>query len=217
MRTLTTKKGIVVETPYEDSEAMGRLLQATNRGGALERSRFAQDLAGKTRLSADQWTWVHKLVLDSERPADPVAPSAKLDGIDGLFAIFDEAKSHLKWPKLRFQLPELDVDLVTIKVAGAASKYDGQIMVTSGSWNDGTNKFYGRIARDGDFTKGKDCTDDVVAFLLRLIADPVGICADAGKKNGHCCFCYTQLSDDRSLDKGYGPICAKHWGLPWGN
>lgn len=32
----------------------------------------------------------------------------------------------------------------------------------------------------------------------------------------HCCFCGQKLTDGRSKVKGYGPICAAKFNLPWG-
>lgn len=44
--------------------------------------------------------------------------------------------------------------------------------------------------------------------------------ADQAAKFGHltsrCVFCSRKLADDRSIDVGYGPICAAKYDLPWG-
>lgn len=53
-------------------------------------------------------------------------------------------------------------------------------------------------------------------FLSRLKADPVGFLAECGRAMDRCCYCNLPLEDERSKQVGYGPICAKHWGLPWG-
>jgi hypothetical protein len=56
----------------------------------------------------------------------------------------------------------------------------------------------------------------VSALLDELEADPKGFTAAHGKEHGQCCFCGWSLTDERSVCKGYGPICAGHYGLPWG-
>lgn len=33
---------------------------------------------------------------------------------------------------------------------------------------------------------------------------------------GNCVFCGRTLTDERSIDAGYGPVCAEHNDLPWG-
>lgn len=43
--------------------------------------------------------------------------------------------------------------------------------------------------------------------------------AALGHQTHHCCFCGLELTDDgdgKSVDVGYGPVCAKNNGLPWG-
>lgn len=43
--------------------------------------------------------------------------------------------------------------------------------------------------------------------------------ADLGHHTSHCCFCGIELSDEgegRSVEVGYGPVCARKNGLPWG-
>jgi Family of unknown function (DUF6011) len=40
--------------------------------------------------------------------------------------------------------------------------------------------------------------------------------AALGHTTSFCCFCSLELTDDRSTDVGYGPVCASKRGLPWG-
>lgn len=40
--------------------------------------------------------------------------------------------------------------------------------------------------------------------------------ARLGHLTGRCVFCSRKLTDDRSTEVGYGPICADREGLPWG-
>jgi uncharacterized protein (TIGR02996 family) len=54
-------------------------------------------------------------------------------------------------------------------------------------------------------------------FLDRMSADPVGFVAECGRDMGRCCYCNMPLEDERSKVVGYGPTCAKRWGLPWGD
>jgi hypothetical protein len=37
-----------------------------------------------------------------------------------------------------------------------------------------------------------------------------------GHQYGNCVFCSKDLTDDRSVTVGYGPVCAKNNHLPWG-
>ena len=58
--------------------------------------------------------------------------------------------------------------------------------------------------------------NDLTSILSKLAGAPARIAAAYGKLTGNCCFCGTGLTNDNSTDVGYGPVCAKRWGLPWG-
>ncbi len=55
--------------------------------------------------------------------------------------------------------------------------------------------------------------------VRKLTADMVLTAEDAkafGDQYHACVYCSTQLTDQRSVDAGYGPKCAVKHGLPWG-
>jgi hypothetical protein len=47
--------------------------------------------------------------------------------------------------------------------------------------------------------------------------DLAGFLAECSKDLGCCCYCNKPLTDERSKLVGYGEICARRWGLGWGN
>ena len=205
LRTLVTKKGKRVDTPYSDAEALDRLssLVAT---GKVRSSDFAHDLLNRrARLTADMMTWVHVLVVEAEQPAPEVGPSRSFPRIA---ALFETAKEHRKAPAIRF--PGL-----RLKVTRGGS-FPGSIGVTDGGPY-GSSKWFGRILPSGEFVPSRATTSDVVAFLEKFEADPASVAAHEGHESGSCCFCAQELTDERSLHVGYGPICAGNFGLPWGD
>lgn len=46
----------------------------------------------------------------------------------------------------------------------------------------------------------------------RLTADQA---AAFGRTSSFCCYCCRHLEDGRSVEVGYGPVCAKKYNLPW--
>jgi hypothetical protein len=56
--------------------------------------------------------------------------------------------------------------------------------------------------------------------LVRKIAPEMALTAEQakawGKLYGNCIYCSLDLTDERSIDAGYGPKCAAKRGLPWG-
>jgi hypothetical protein len=63
----------------------------------------------------------------------------------------------------------------------------------------------------------RELEEKILETLGKIESDPSGFAAEYGKKSGSCCFCGIQLTDPRSLNVGYGPVCADHYGLPWGD
>jgi len=49
-----------------------------------------------------------------------------------------------------------------------------------------------------------------------MCADPVGFFAREGLKSNRCSYCSAELTDSESRTRGYGPQCAKMYGLPYG-
>lgn len=135
-------------------------------------------------------------------------------GMQGIHLLFEKAKSHLKFPKIVVTLETGTA--IKMWIQGEKAKVPGALAVTvNGNWA-------GRITQDGSFETAKNFTPDhfytdgVVDFLKQFAADPAGVAAKYGKLSSNCCFCQTALTDPKSLGVGYGPTCAKHYGLPWG-
>ena len=57
--------------------------------------------------------------------------------------------------------------------------------------------------------------DNYLAMLETIEKDPIAAATLSGKLTSCCSFCSRELTDERSVVLGYGPVCAEHWGLPW--
>lgn len=80
----------------------------------------------------------------------------------------------------------------------------------------GSEAFLGTILANGNVDLRRN-----QAFRAQRIADDISRAAlapgEVGREIGSCIFCARALTDGRSLAKGYGPICAAKWSLPWGD
>ncbi|WP_113155930.1 DUF6011 domain-containing protein [Nitratireductor sp. OM-1] len=166
-----------------------------------------QDFAGslihqferKGDLSNKQWYWVQKLAEDAEFAGVPdfTKETETVGQMHGLIKLFETAKEHLKYPAIALQLPD------------------------GGPY--GSNVWYGRVSPDGVWQKSGAVESDlamsrkVQTLLKALSADPAGTASAYGKLTGHCCFCRRKLEDEKSTAVGYGPVCAKHYNLPYGS
>ena len=75
-----------------------------------------------------------------------------------------------------------------------------------------SGKLYGKAFRDGAWEYAPRLAQDTT--LRPLTADEA---AAFGHHTGQCVFCLRELTDERSVVVGYGPVCAAKRGLPWGD
>jgi hypothetical protein len=199
-------------SPYTDLEAMEKLADLKgNFPLSLYKSFHEGHPTYGRGLSSKQWQWVHKMACDAE--TKPIAPVDHI-GVDAskLVEMFTEAGSKVKWPKLSFVMA--DGRKIQLSRAGANAKVPGSINVTDGG-RYGENTWYGRIVGP-EFRASFKADEAVREFIQKLAADPKKFAAECGVKTGCCCFCAKELTTDSSVAAGYGPVCAKTWGLPWG-
>jgi hypothetical protein len=107
---------------------------------------------------------------------------------------------------------------LAVKWASVNGRNKGWLYVTDGGdYENGL--YFGKISPEGDFVTGKDCTAAIIEILTAFDANPVAFACEFGRRTNTCCFCGRHLTDDkegRSVEVGYGPICADTFGLPWG-
>lgn len=178
---------------------------------AMRNNGFAQSLIRQldTRgtLSSKQAYWFDKLANEDDRPQI----EAQALEASKIYSLFESTAARLKYPKVRVVV---NGNPLVLSRAGSNAKFPGSINVTDGG-PFGNNIWYGRISGDEWKPSGKR-EQWVSDWLQAFASNPAQVAADYGKMTGYCCFCNQQLTDDRSVGVGYGPICAKHWGLLWG-
>jgi hypothetical protein len=188
-------------------ETLSNCLDKLNaRDQAFARSMLNQ--AQRKPLSSKQLYWVDKLIAKTQNPT-PTAPQPahNIPPLTTIVSLLKQANVHLKHPAIV-------LNGVKFSLASERAKVPGSVNVL----NYNTKEWYGRILHDGKFVPGyrTEMTDSVAETMVKLADDPIKAASEYGRLTGRCCFCNLPLTDDRSTFVGYGPICAKHFGLPWG-
>jgi hypothetical protein len=112
----------------------------------------------------------------------------------------------LKSPKLRVLAPDGRSELrMSLTRTGSAP---GSISVVI------NGDFIGCIRPNGDCTSAIANDSALQGRLLLVAKDPTTAAKEYAVLMGLCSFCNKALTDAGSVACGYGPICAKHWGLP---
>tara|TARA_R110000824_G_scaffold103736_6_gene246412 strand:+ start:1107 stop:1946 length:840 start_codon:yes stop_codon:yes gene_type:complete len=209
------RQGILVDEVRFGGKLYNKIPSFWHDSGMLD-GFIDQHDAGK-KLSEKQLNCLLKMVLQA-RGDDKSKPkqekSAELPNINGVYDFLN--KATVQYPKIWLKLP--DGTDFRINRSGDRSKYKGQLQLSNGTYGDGM--YFGRISKEGDIYLMKDGPsrkDEILTLLSSLVENPEKIAKDYGRLTGNCCFCHRELSDDRSLDVGYGSTCASNYNLEWGN
>jgi hypothetical protein len=181
---------------------------------------FAQSLLGqldRRGLSNSQLFWLNKLSEKATATPEPEREKTKVGDLKGIMGLFDKAQEHLKFPAIVLAVrADEGYNEYRLSVAGDRARVPGSINVTNTDKPQST--WFGRILQTGEFEASpRDATPtNLIPGLARFAADPARVASESGRLTGRCCFCNKGLTDERSTEVGYGPICAKHYDLPWG-
>lgn len=127
---------------------------------------------------------------------------------------YAEIAARMKQASENLRKPRIIFGNIRLVIMGERSRTAGDIAIYGREMG---GDFYGRIAiDDGRFFPSQKSSNVITDQLDELDADPAEAAAGHGHATGNCCFCARDLTDPRSVTVGYGPVCADHFGLPWG-
>ncbi len=177
---------------------------------------FADSLikqGSKVMLSVKQLPYLDALIAKALASLNPKEPEqVDVGSFEGLVNIFKKAKEKLKFPKLYLSVDNVPI---TVSLAGPHSKAPGSINV-AGVGHFHERPWYGRVSPEGVWSKSSKVYPEqgsVESLLKALSANPAKAASEYGKLSGCCVFCGLALSDEKSVAAGFGPVCAKNWGL----
>lgn len=132
--------------------------------------------------------------LDSATRAVTPAKSMDVSRIEHVFAV--ALKNGIKRPKLR-------LGSVVFGLGRQGTSYEHTIFV-----NDKDRTYLGRVIA-GNFSRGRACTPEREAEIVKLGEDPLAAAVAYGKVTGECAICGRTLENADSIALGIGPICAE--------
>ena len=139
-----------------------------------------------------------------------VSPKVEIK-LDNIVEMLNYAKETIKSPSIQIVTDDATYSLT---IAGEQSQLPGTINVVSKS------VWYGRIFLDGKFQPSKKIPEPVIEQLMNALQafnnNPERMAHAYGRRTGRCCFCNLPLSNEKSIDVGYGPVCARNYRLKYG-
>ncbi len=209
-------------TPHEQKvEALRTALpQLAERDQSFAKS-LIESYDDHARLSDKQFVWIEKL-LDRVTPQSVEETKAKEAEKAALKPIVDllvTASEKHKKPAIRFVFS--DGTHGKLSLAPSYGVNAGHVYIKDGS------QYAGKITPSGELRLVGPNTDrkaELIEVLTNVAKDPIAAAKafakatkTADRKHGSCCFCGIELTDERSVIAGYGPICAAKYNLPWGD
>jgi hypothetical protein len=199
-----SRRGYVSVThDYTDQQCARALANQDNP------AQFAQDMVRvfrRGRLSPKQRAWLHILAHDVLCPPAESVESVELQGIADMFARRVDAGAK----RLVVRIKDDNDRPLVFKLSRDLCR----IFVSDGDY---PGCYYGFITlQTGAFTPSKEFDQAIIEPMAKFNADPAAVAQHYGHETNQCSFCGLELTDQRSVSVGYGPICAGNWGLPWG-
>lgn len=200
----------------------GSVVQVARRNGQLSSVRITAQIAHD--LARDL---PYLYSFQDQRAASGATTITRTEHVanaERLFALFERARQHSHTVAVRFDLTNTTRGL-RLELAGPSSRYAGQLLALTEQRNGRSRRsLYGVLSASGSFagTVGPtgielEIYNEVLQALRNFSEAPASYAAAHGRATGNCCFCGRGLTDARSVAVGYGPICADHYGLPWGD
>ena len=153
-------------------------------------------------LSEKQLAAVQKgMAKAKEWEAKKNKPKAKID-LSAIREKLEKGKEKLKKPVIRAG------DTFKFTFAPEDGKNAGFIYIRH------HNNYIGKIAENGDFFPYK-ATKEQITYLKEFAKDPIKELRTYGMTTGSCGLCGRSLSVKESVKRGYGPICAENYNLPY--
>jgi len=104
--------------------------------------------------------------------------------------------------------PNFYVGDLRLSLAGEHSKNFGAIYVQY------CGDYVGKIM-DNVFMPILSAPQDAINILMSIADNPRQSAIEHGKMSNHCSMCNKELTDDHSIEVGYGKVCASNWGLEY--
>jgi hypothetical protein len=117
--------------------------------------------------------------------------------------------------KAGIKRPKVNTGDLLFSLAPAHGHNAGHVYVKGEKDDYGDRPYLGKITPEGKFFAGRGVEDEVKQRIAEVGADVVTAAKAHGAQHNNCCFCSRDLTTNESVSNGYGPICAKRYGLPW--
>ncbi len=135
-----------------------------------------------------------------------------------VYKLLHTAQKNINYPKLRIvPFVENPKFVLMFTIAGERAAFPGSINITTDHELFDRRTFFGRILQSGEIAIQPSLTMNKVS--VELISDINDNLEEYIRKTSYltekCALCNEKIQDSYSKLVGWGPECAKKWGLKW--
>ena len=145
-----------------------------------------------------------KQVAAAKSILTPKASVGETISVEAIEKMFETARNN------GLKRPRFVVDKVEISAAPATGRNPGALYV---KYDRG---YSGKIVK-GEFYPVRNLSEELAKDLVEKVkfiaSSPIAAAKKYGHDTGNCSCCGRKLTDDKSVELGIGPVCAKRWGL----
>lgn len=159
----------------------------------------------------------HTTIGPAKRESLP--PRVVVNGLP-LVTLFDTAAKFLQRPKIVYKIhpPVHGIENLVFYRTTERSHAPNSVGVVNGA-EAPDNRILATIYRDKPTAFYTFIFDkpEIQQLIKKIAENPQEELRWNGVTHVRCCYCARPLTDPRSIDAGYGPVCAERWGLEWGS
>lgn len=199
-------KAEILESELTDGDA-AKIVKELK--GEFPRSLYNTYCLSSQPMSNNQRFWLHKLALTE------IEARKNKEVVGDIFTVFhtmlNKAGEKLQAPKIRLLSVEGGGEEIKLYLASLRTTLEGYVIIY------GDVGFLGKIDKSGVFypnvVKGATTPNWLIPTLKAFAENPQQQSKRYGALTGRCCFCYLSLSNTKSVNLGFGPVCGKRYGL----
>lgn len=199
-------KAEILESELTDSDA-AKIVKELK--GEFPKSLCNVYLSSSQPMTTNQRFWLHKLALTE------IEAQKNKESVGDIFTVFhtmlNSAGKKLQSPKIRLLSVEGGGEEIKLYLASLRTSLEGYVIIY------GSAGYLGKIDKDGVFypnvVKGATTPNWLIPTLKAFAENPQQQSKRYGALTGRCCFCYLPLSNTKSVNLGFGPVCGKRYGL----
>jgi hypothetical protein len=167
---------------------------------------FARSLCdqyeSKGTLSEKQISSAERMI--NKMATNRIARQSKIKTVDTtkIDELFSTAQSN------GLKRPNFYVGDLRLSLANERSKNFGSIYVQH------SGEYMGKITSN-TFYPLSTTPQSSIDLLVKIAEDPKQSAIEHGKMSNHCSMCNKELTDEHSIEVGYGKRCSENWGLEY--